>query len=104
MLERVFGEEANEGPFAAYVVLRKLYSIVAFALIGFIVDRALPPIHRRAARAALIVALFSASIEVAQKLRDAPEGVISNAIDIACGALGGWLAVALPPLLRRRRR
>ncbi len=75
------------------VLLRKFYSIVAFALIGFVVDKALPRTRRPALRAALIVAAFSAAIEVAQKLHHAREGPLSNAIDIACGALGGWIAV-----------
>jgi hypothetical protein len=83
------------------VLLRKLYSIVAFAIIGFVVDKALPPARRPALRSALIVAAFSAVIEIAQKLRHAPEGPLSNALDIACGAFGGWLAVAAT---RRRGR
>ncbi|HEY0395646.1 MAG TPA: hypothetical protein VGD01_14200 [Candidatus Elarobacter sp.] len=102
LIERVFGEDADEGPFAVHVVLRKLYSIVAFALIGFVAHRALPPARRPALRAALVVAAFSAAIEVAQKLRAAPEGLVSNAVDVACGALGGWLAIAVPRLIRRR--
>ena len=100
LIERVFGEDADEGPFAVHVLLRKFYSIVAFTIIGYVVDRALPPARRPALRAALIVGAFSACIEVAQKLREAPEGLLSNAIDVGCGALGGWLAV----MLRRLRR
>ncbi|MDB5070292.1 MAG: hypothetical protein JWM87_1403 [Candidatus Eremiobacteraeota bacterium] len=85
------------------VLLRKLYSIVAFALIGFVIDKALPGTRRPALRAALIVAAFSAAIEIAQKLHGAREGPLSNAIDIACGALGGWLAVTAAHALARRR-
>lgn len=99
----MFGGDENEGDaLAVRVLVRKLYSIVAFALIGFVVDKALPPTRRPALRATLIVAAFSAAIEVAQKLRYAPEGPLSNAIDIACGALGGWLAVRIDRLARRR--
>jgi hypothetical protein len=88
VLMRIFGEEDTA---VATVVLRKLYSIVAFALLGFVVHVALPRTRRPELRAALIVAAFSAVIEVVQKLDGAPEGLLSNAIDVACGALGGWL-------------
>ena len=94
-LEHVFGEDAEEGPFALHVVLRKVYSIVAFTVLGFVVNLALPRARRPALRAALVVAAVSAAIEVAQKLRGAHEGLASNAFDVACGALGGWLAVTL---------
>jgi FtsH-binding integral membrane protein len=103
VLYQLFGEEGVEGPFALRTILRKVYSIVAFALVGFIVNKALPPTPRPALRAALIVAIFSGFIEIAQKLNHATEGLLSNAIDIACGALGGWLGVAADRLLRRRR-
>ncbi len=95
VFERIFGESVEEGPFALHVVLRKVYSIVAFTLLGFVVNLALPRTRRPALRAALVVAAFSLVIEVAQKLRGANEGLLSNAFDVACGALGGWLAVTL---------
>jgi len=99
LLMRVFGEEDGA---AAATVVRKLYSIVAFTLLGFVVHLALPRSRRPALRAALIVAAFSALIEVAQKLRHAHEGLLSNAVDVACGALGGWLAVTIARALTRR--
>jgi uncharacterized BrkB/YihY/UPF0761 family membrane protein len=99
LLIRVFGEDDGT---AAATVVRKLYSIVAFTLLGFVVHLALPRSPRPALRAALIVAAFSALIEVAQKLRHAHEGLLSNAVDVACGALGGWLAVAIARALSRR--
>ncbi len=83
-------------------MLRKLYSVVAFTVLGFVVDRALPRSRRRALRAALVVAALSAVVEVAQKARGAHEGLLSNAFDVACGALGGWLAVTLGRIVRRR--
>ncbi len=95
VLYQLFGEDAVQGPFALRTVLRKVYSIVAFTVLGFIVNRALSPTRRPAVRAALIVAAFSAVIEVAQKLGGAQEGLLSNAIDVACGALGGWLGAVL---------
>lgn len=92
LLTRIFGEDDTA---AAAILLRKLYSVVAFALLGFIVDKALPATRRPALRAAIIVAAFSAVIEVVQKLHHAHEGLLSNAVDIACGAIGGWLGVVV---------
>jgi uncharacterized BrkB/YihY/UPF0761 family membrane protein len=102
VFERVFGEDVEEGPLALHVLLRKVYSVVAFTLLGVVVHFALPRTRRPAVRAALIVAAFSAAIEVAQKLRGAHEGLLSNAFDVACGALGGWLAVTLARASSRR--
>lgn len=101
LLYQLFGEDAIHGPFSLRTVLRKIYSVVAFTVLGFIVNRALPPTRRPALRAALIVAIFSGFIEIAQKLNHAPEGLLSNAVDIACGALGGWLGVVLDRAVRR---
>jgi uncharacterized BrkB/YihY/UPF0761 family membrane protein len=102
LFQRVFGEDAEDGPVALHVVLRKVYSIVAFTVLGFVVHSALPRARRPALRAALVVAAFSAAIEAAQKLRGAHEGLLSNAFDIACGALGGCLAVGLARAFTRR--
>ncbi|HTJ26845.1 MAG TPA: VanZ family protein [Candidatus Limnocylindria bacterium] len=96
--QRILGEDAPRVPhnhwLSLHIILRKAYSIVAFALVGIVVDRMLPAVRRRALRAAAIVALFSAVIEVAQTVIDhSPEGFASNVFDIACGAVGGWLGV-----------
>jgi hypothetical protein len=104
LLMHLFGEDFNEGPFSPLTLLRKFYSIVAFTLIGFVVDKALPATRRPALRAALIVAAFSAAIEVVQKLHGASEGPLSEAIDVACGALGGWLAVTIARSFARDAR
>ncbi len=101
LLEHLFGEDDGEWR-SALVVLRKLYSIVAFTLVGFVVHKALPPARRAALRAAVIVAALSALIEIAQKLRHAHEGLASNAFDVLCGAFGGWLAVTIARALTRR--
>ncbi len=101
LFEHLFGEggEGEWWPFV--VVLRKLYSIVGFTLIGFLVHKALPATRQPALRAALIVAAFSIAIEVAQKVNHAHEGLLSNAFDVACGAGGGWLAVTAARAFRR---
>ncbi len=102
MLWTIFGEEGMQGPYAVGTLLRKLYSIVAFTLIGIVVDRALPPTRRATLYAALVVGAFSAAIEVAQKLGGASEGLLSNGIDVMCGVAGGWLGSRLSQLARRR--
>ena len=102
LLMHLFGEDFNGGPFSALTLLRKFYSIIAFTLIGFVVDKALPATRRPALRAALVVGAFSAAIEVIQKVHGASEGPLSEAIDVACGALGGWLAVTIPRMLYRK--
>ena len=102
VFERLFGEDSGGEWLPLVVVLRKLYSIAAFTLIGFVVHKALPPARRPELRVALIVAAFSAVIEVAQKVNHAHEGLIGNAFDVACGALGGWLAVMLARAFTRR--
>ena len=101
LLEHLFGEDDGEWR-SVLVGLRKLYSIVAFTVVGFVVHKALPPSRRPALRAAVVVAALSALIEVAQKVRHAHEGLASNAFDVLCGAFGGWLAVTIARAIKRR--
>ncbi len=86
------------------MLLRKAYSIAAFALVGFSAERALGPSARAYGRAALLVGSYSAAIEVAQALEGGHEGLVWNALDTACGALGGVLGVAATRIRRSRRR
>lgn len=76
--------------FSIRIVLRKLYSVIAFGIVGFFAAPMLPNASR-IRDCALLVAFFSAIIEVAQKLTGSPEGLASNAFDIGCGAVGGLL-------------
>lgn len=97
---RAFGNHLNVGVLSGHLpqnyerqltpalILRKLYGIVAFTIVGFFAAALLDP-NRRVVGCALLVAAFSACIEVAQKLGGSPEGPLSNAFDIACGAVGG---------------
>jgi VanZ family protein len=84
-----------------HVLLRKTYSIAAFAALGFIADKALGPSARRALRAALLVAVYSAAIEVAQARRGSAEGLSWNVVDIVCGAAGGWLGTVAGRVIGR---
>jgi hypothetical protein len=83
-----------KGDVNSFRILRKLYSVVAFAIVGFF---AAPLFRatRRVLATALAIAAFSTAIEVAQRLTGAHESRLSNAFDIACGALGGLLGALL---------
>ncbi len=90
-----------------HVLLRKAYSVVAFALVGYLARRALAENGRTRVVLACIagVALYSAAIEVGQFLLGSTEGLGWNAFDTLCGALGGALAIGdrlLRPAVRRR--
>jgi hypothetical protein len=76
-------------------IFRKLYSIVAFSIVGLLAAPAIPR-RRRIAIDALIVALVSTAIEIGQKLHDrSPESLTSNLFDIGCGAVGGIVGALL---------
>lgn len=86
-----------------HVLLRKAYSIAAFALVGFTADKALGSSTRGPLRAALLVAAYSGAIEIVQAVRGSHEGLVWNAADVACGAAGGWIGVMLGRIRRARR-
>jgi hypothetical protein len=87
-----------------HVLVRKTYSIGAFALVGFTADKALGPSTRPALRAALLVAAYSGAIEIAQAWGGSHEGLRWNAFDVLCGAVGGWLGVTAERIVHARRR
>lgn len=105
---RVFGQSAEHVQhhaswFSFHIALRKAYSVIVFALIGFLLDKALGPSQRRTLRAVIAVAIFSTLIEIAQKLRGSAEGIGENLFDVGCGALGGWIAITAQRALPRFR-
>jgi len=95
--------------FSLHILVRKVYSIVAFALVGFTAHRALGPTARPALRAAALVGIYSLGIEIGQRLFVANEPVLESVLDVGCGALGGWLAILAdratpwPVILRESR-
>jgi len=103
LIERIFGEDPDETWWSPRFYLRKSYSIVAFTLIGAVANLALPPSAWAVLRGALIVAGFSALIEVAQKLHGAPESLLWSTFDVGCGAAGGALGVIVAQALGRFR-
>jgi hypothetical protein len=76
-----------------HVVLRKIYSVGAFALISYCLSRALAvraaSLLASVATCALALAAYSAAIEIGQAVAGSQEGVAWNAVDVLCGALGG---------------
>lgn len=90
-----------------HILLRKVYSVIAFALVGYLIRRALVENGRPQVTGACIavVAAYSALIEVAQFIGGSQEGVGWNVFDVFCGALGGAIAVSdrLFPALRLKR-
>jgi surface polysaccharide O-acyltransferase-like enzyme len=87
-------EATSPSSFEWHVLLRKTYSIVAFAIVGAALERAAREWDRSLSLPAtmLAVALFSAAIEIGQALTGSHEGLLWNLIDVACGAFGGALA------------
>jgi len=89
-----------------HVLLRKLYSVVAFAVVGFPITRARQLTGRSAAASSIgwVVAGYSAVIEVLQFFLDPPpEGLLSNVIDVACGFFGGAIAAWLASRFSKTR-
>jgi hypothetical protein len=76
-----------------HVVLRKSYSIVAFALVGGSLVWASGASLRTAA---VFVAVYSGAIEVAQHILFGVEPFYWNVIDVICGAIGGALGALIP--------
>lgn len=84
-----------------HVLLRKTYSVGAFALVA-----AFAGIGWRvsALRTIWILAGYSALIEAGQAFMGSQEGLISNLIDVVCGAGGGYLGSLAARQIRRRSR
>jgi hypothetical protein len=99
VLAGIFGDE-NEHSWET--ALRKLYSIGAFSIAGFVVDAALGPSRHRMLRAALVIAAFSACIEIGQALHHSHEPLAEHLFDVGCGAAGGCIGAWLGQIARRR--
>jgi hypothetical protein len=99
--------ETSPPSFAWHVLLRKIYSVGAFALIGFIFSNLVRACNRKISimQAAAAVGAYSACIEVGQAYVGSHEGLGWNAFDTACGALGGAIGYVvdqrLPGIAKR---
>ena len=80
-----------------HVWLRKLYSVIAFTIVGWITAHGLRKFSyaNRIFLGGLLVASYSALIEVAQKLHGSTESWRWNLFDIGCGLLGGLVGALI---------
>ena len=88
-----------------HVLLRKLYSVIAFTVLGTLAARAAQTSGMRASPLTVgwWLAFFSLAIEIAQARTPPPEGLGWNTVDVACGWLGGWLGGLITLRLLKRR-
>lgn len=78
------------------LVLRKLYSLVAFTIVGVCIASAMTNRRRRLLYATIGVAGMSTVIEVLQKtVLHSRESFASNCVDVLLGGAGGWLGAWL---------
>jgi hypothetical protein len=92
-LSDVVYELTSPSALSWHVLLRKTYSIGAFTIVGMLLGWALPARVRGSLQAAVAIATYSGLIEIAQRLAGSREGLMWNAIDVACGAIGGYLGL-----------
>ena len=99
-------EATSPSAFAWHVVLRKAYSVAAFALVGYLLRRALAEHGKTRVPATCVwgMAAYSGAIEIGQALVGSHEGLLWNGVDVLCGALGGALACADQILTGRLKR
>ncbi|MDQ2817251.1 MAG: hypothetical protein M3T49_03450 [Candidatus Eremiobacteraeota bacterium] len=86
-------EATSPSALSYHVVLRKSYSVVAFALVGFCFAKARKCDEKPAAPllTGAVVGAFSLAIEITQAFLGPPEGLGWNAADTAMGFVGGVL-------------
>jgi glycopeptide antibiotics resistance protein len=97
--------EVTSPPGPLQILLRKSYSIAAFAILGYLPSRALwasektkTPLYVAAA-----IAAYSLVIEVSQAILGAQEGLVWNAVDVAFGFVGGYLGAVVRERLAKAR-
>jgi len=85
--------ELTSPPGSFQVLLRKSYSIGAFAIVGFLLSRALDASGRRRSVpfVGACVGAYSFVIEVLQAIGGSHEGPYWHAADVFCGFVGGCL-------------
>jgi hypothetical protein len=104
-LSDVVYEATSPGSSPTHVIVRKLYSVACFALLGYFFSRVAPraPVPISSLRAAVVIALYSAVVEIGQHVTGSRESLKWNAVDVALGFIGGAIGGAFGPLRWRRR-
>ena len=90
-----------------HVLLRKAYSVAAFALVGFTLARTkqLAGFAWGPVRVGLAVGLYSVLIEVCQRFfAGARESFAQQSVDVAAGLIGGALGALVADAFVRRGR
>jgi len=98
-------EVTSPASFDYHVILRKIYSIIAFAAVGYPIARARMAAGRPATPIVIagLIAGYSAVIEVLQFALDPPwEGIVSNLLDVGYGLAGGAFAAWVASKTTRR--
>jgi hypothetical protein len=87
-----------------HVLLRKIYAVGAFALLGFLLEQSRFEQLRGPLAAGIVVAIFSYAIEIGQIVIDhADETFGQHAFDVASGLVGGALGAFVVLLMRAPR-
>ena len=104
-LSDVVYEATSPGSGLVHVLVRKLYSLACFGLLGYLASKVVTraPVLVSSVRAAVIIALYSAAVEVGQRLTGGHESLKWNAVDVALGFIGGGIGGALAAAKRRFR-
>jgi glycopeptide antibiotics resistance protein len=99
---RVYELTSPPGPLQ--MLLRKSYSLVAFAIVGGLFSQSLIASHQPKGLlyVAIAVALYSLGIEIGQFLVGSREGLVSNAMDVGYGFVGGYLGALILRIWRTR--
>lgn len=90
--------------FGLQVILRKTYSVVAFGLVGFLLAEVRRSRFYDVFPVALLIALYSATIELTQFALGSHEGLYWNVVDVLCGFLGGYFGAALYVVVATRQK
>ncbi|MBV8172601.1 MAG: hypothetical protein JO219_11790 [Candidatus Eremiobacteraeota bacterium] len=90
-------DATSPGTLPHHVIVRKLYSLVCFTLLGLLFGRSLGPSSLVAcvARASAAVGAYSTLVEIGQHLAGSHESIKWNLVDICIGAVGGALGGAI---------
>jgi hypothetical protein len=99
--DTVYNLTSPPGPLQ--ILLRKSYSLGAFALVGYPLSRALElsTKPKPVLFVATAVGIYSLAIEIVQAIVGSHEGFVWNAVDVGFGFAGGYLGAAIHQLTRR---
>ena len=85
-------------------LLRKVYAVLAFALLGFLLERSRLPRLRGVAAAGIVIALYSYLIELGQiGFKHVQETFAQHGFDVASGLAGGALGAFVALLITAPR-